>query len=600
MRSPTLSPLPFHNGAPRRLSRRSRFGLVILTCICVLIVCLFASQLALSSPPFYRSIHRLIYGHLNQETITSPEPDVWQERAEATRSAFRFAYTAYEETAYPHDELKPLSNRFQDKCVSSTVNIGLGTIVTDRMGSLNGWGASTVDSIDTMILMRFDDLVEQSLMHVSKLKLNQNEYVPFFETVIRYLGGLLSAYALTNNPVYLTHADELGMRLLPIFDTMVGLPSFSVNMQTGMGRSGWLGPFSILSEFASCQMEYRYLAHLTGRAEYIDAVDRLTDFLQDNSEHGGLFPLHFSVYNGAPASDRFSVGAQADSAYEYFLKQWLLTGKSEPRFLDMYLRSADAIIENMLYVSPSRRLLYVTDIFRPSLQPVHDFQHLSCFLSGLFALGASTIPDIDPRHAWAAEGLGHTCWITYADTATGLGPEQIAFPENGTRWVDELKRWEDLGRLGTVPGTNETTPAMPGEDLEYRVMDARYLLRPETIESIYIMWRTTGDIKWRERGWALFESIEKHAKTETAYASVADVRQLPAPPLDDLPSFFFAETLKYAYLLFTDEDLLPLDKWVLNTEAHPIPIFKWSQSETKLFSTLELQESNGTSILTLA
>ena len=116
--------------------------------------------------------------------------------------------------------------------------------------SLNGWGATLLDSIDTMILLRLDGLVEKSIIHVSKLKLDlvrdvsavihgtysifllQNSYVQFFETVIRYLGGLLSAYALTGNAIYVTHADELGMRLLPIFNTTSGLPPFSVNMHT--------------------------------------------------------------------------------------------------------------------------------------------------------------------------------------------------------------------------------------------------------------------------------------------------------------------------------------------------------------------------------
>lgn len=42
----------------------------------------------------------------------------------------------------------------------------------------------------------------------------------------------------------------------------------------------------------------------------------------------------------------------------------------------------------------------------------------------------------------------------------------------------------------------------------------------------------------------------------------------------DMESFFLAETLKYLYLLFSDNDLLPLDQIVFNTEAHPFPILK--------------------------
>ncbi|KAI0747266.1 seven-hairpin glycosidase [Irpex lacteus] len=527
-----------------------------------------ASYVEWTSHAIFHSFHNAFGGpppHHPQAPWMHPNPQsaLWKERADTVKAAFRSAYAAYERTAYPHDELRPVSNLHSD--------------------NLNGWGASLMDSIDTMMLMRLDDLVERSLVHVSKLKLDRNSYVQFFETVIRYLGGLLSAYAISGNTVYLTHADELGTRLLPIFNTTSGVAHFDETWPRGAGGIGWMGSLSILSEFASCQMEYRYLAHLTGRPEYVQAVDYITEFLQNNTEHGGLFPLQFATSTGAPSSDRFSVGAKADSAYEYLLKEWLMTGKTEPHFLDMYLKSADAIIENMLYVSPSRHLLYVTDVLRPSLHPIHDFQHLSCFLSGLFALGTATIPDVDPRHAWAAEGLGHTCWITYADTATGLGPEMMLFPQNGTRWVDELKVWEQKGREGVVPGVSEATPVTPGEHTEYRVVDSRYLLRPETIESFYIMWRTTGDSKWRDRGWALFEGIENHAMLGTAYASLADVRTVPAPHTDELPSFFFAETLKYAYLLFTDEELIPLDRWVFNTEAHPIPIFTWSETEKKLF-----------------
>ena len=60
----------------------------------------------------------------------------------------------------------------------------------------------------------------------------QNSHAPFFETVIRYLGGLLSAYALSGNPILLARADELGRKLLPVFNSPSGLPHYSVNTET--------------------------------------------------------------------------------------------------------------------------------------------------------------------------------------------------------------------------------------------------------------------------------------------------------------------------------------------------------------------------------
>ncbi|EKM55139.1 glycoside hydrolase family 47 protein [Phanerochaete carnosa HHB-10118-sp] len=496
---------------------------------------------------------------------------LWRQRAEQVKEAFVRSYEVYEEFAYPHDELRPVSDGIRD--------------------NFNGWGATLVDGFDTMILMGLDDLTNRSIAHIAKLTfvevsnsphlLHKNKQIQFFETVIRYLGGLLSAYALASQPLYLARADDLGRALIPIFNTTTGLPPFGINTKTGIGGIGWPGNSAILSEMASFQMEYRYLAHLTGRPEYVKHADFITEFLRQHEEHDGLLPLAYSLKNGEAQGKLYSVGARADSAYEYLLKQWLMTGRTEPKFLDMYLRSADAIIEYMLYISPQRKLLYATDLQRTTLRPIGDFQHLSCFLAGVFALGAATIPNVDPRHAWAAEGLAHTCWITYADAATGLGPEVIIFRGNaaGHRWVDELRSWDVRGRPGAVPGTSEATPVRGEEDREYEIHDKRYLLRPETIESFYILYRTTGAAKWRERGWAVFDAIERHTRTKNAYASIKDVNAVPAPRDDDMPSFFFAETLKYAYLLFAEEDKVPLERWTFNTEAHPFPTFTWSAWE---------------------
>ena len=150
------------------------------------------------------------------------------------------------------------------------------------------------------------------------------------------------------------------------------------------------------------------------------------------------------------------------------------------------IKSADAIIDHLLYLSPARSLLYVTDTTRVSLFPTGDFQHLSCFLSGLFALGVLTIPHdkLNERHAWAAEGLAQTCWITYADSVTGLGPERVKFANAypGQRWAKALDAWERNGRGGGMeapPGVREVKVERQQWRQEYAVSDGRYMLRPE-------------------------------------------------------------------------------------------------------------------------
>jgi len=74
--------------------------------------------------------------------------------------------------------------------------------------------------------------------------------------------------------------------------------------------------------------------------------------------------------------------------------------------------------------------------------------------------------------------------------------------------------------------------------------------------------------------WYVEQAIEKWCRTENGYAGVKDVYSVP-PQRDDVQqSFFLAETLKYLYLLFSPDDVVPLDRWVLNTEAHPLPILR--------------------------
>jgi mannosyl-oligosaccharide alpha-1,2-mannosidase len=96
-----------------------------------------------------------------------------------------------------------------------------------------------------------------------------------------------------------------------------------------------------------------------------------------------------------------------------------------------------------------------------------------------------------------------------------------------------------------------------------------YRLRPEAIESVFIMYRITGDETWRAKGWAMFDAVDRATRTEIANAGIKDVTSQLLEQEDTMESFWLAETLKYYYLLFSEPDLISLDDYVLNTEAHP-------------------------------
>ena len=182
-------------------------------------------------------------------------------------------------------------------------------------------------------------------------------------------------------------------------------------------------------------------------------------------------------------------------------------------------------------------------------------------------------------HMIAAEGLAMGCWLSYADQPTGLGPEIMRMvslvdkKNQATLWIDAMVKWKWSGKRGSPPGTSARRPTMNRKEQDYVVWRAEYLLRPETIESFYIMWKVTGDARWRQRGWLIYQAIERETRTEAGYAILQSV-VVKNSRKDEMPSFFLAETLKYLYLLFREDDVLPLDKWVMNTEGHPLPVFE--------------------------
>jgi mannosyl-oligosaccharide alpha-1,2-mannosidase len=140
-----------------------------------------------------------------------------------------------------------------------------------------------------------------------------------------------------------------------------------------------------------------------------------------------------------------------------------------------------------------------------------------------------------------AKGITNTCHESYDRTDTKLGPEAFRFSDAvEARALKQNERY--------------------------------YILRPETVESYFLLWRLTKDPKYREWGWQMVQALDTTCKVEGGYSGVRNVYQVGGQKDDVQQSFFLAETLKYLYLLFSDDDLISLDQWVFNTEAHPLPV----------------------------
>jgi mannosyl-oligosaccharide alpha-1,2-mannosidase len=87
---------------------------------------------------------------------------------------------------------------------------------------------------------------------------------------------------------------------------------------------------------------------------------------------------------------------------------------------------------------------------------------------------------------------------------------------------------------------------------------------------MFILYRITGDESLRESAWNMFQTIDNHTKTEYGNTALEDITTIPPMKGNSMESFWTAETLKYFYLIFSPPDVVSLDEFVFNTEAHPL------------------------------
>lgn len=233
-----------------------------------------------------------------------------------------------------------------------------------------------------------------------------------------------------------------------------------------------------------------------------------------------------------------SMGALADSFYEYLLKYWIYKNKSDSDLLKMYLDAMKSVQEQLMDTTASN-LTYFGEFKSNRLDKKMD--HLACFSGGLLALTSSikSLSKEEQNHYFdLAKRITHTCHESYIRTPTRLGPEAFHFERS-----------------------EQEAMAVKNEE-KY------YILRPEVIEAYFYLWRFTKDEKYRDWAWDAAQALEKHCRTENGYSGIKDVYDPTAVKDDVQQTFLFAETFKYLFLIFSDDDVLPLDKYVLNTEAH--------------------------------
>ncbi len=411
------------------------------------------------------------------------------------RTEFLHAWSNYERYAWGQDALQPLSKTGHDW-------YGQSLFMTP------------VDALDTLILMRFDAEAERARsLIVSDLSFDRDIYVKNFEITMRLLGGLLSSYQLTGDQRLLSLAEDLGNRLLPVFNSPTGLPYVYVNLRTGQTRDSVTNP----AETGTLLLEFGTLSKLTGRPVFYEKAKRaLVETFRRRSPLG-LVGQSINVETGAWTNTDSHISGGIDSYYEYLWKCWLLFGDKDCR--DMWGASIPAV-NKYLADEIGGELWYGHADMQTGKRTKTTYGALDAFFPALLALSG------DLERARRLQASSFKMWDLH-----GIEPEMLDYKT-------------------------------------MRVVAGSYHLRPEIIESTYYLYHYTGDREYRRMGEKMFDDFVKYCRTDAGYAALADV--ISKQQLDEMQSFVLAETFKYFYLLFAPPKTLKFDKVIFNTEAHPL------------------------------
>jgi mannosidase alpha-like ER degradation enhancer 2 len=456
--------------------------------------------------------------------LSTASPALAQTRTrlqQQVRAEFLHAWDGYKKYAWGHDDLKPLSKTYHDWYAEPLL-------------------MTPVDALDTMILMGLNDEAKSTREYIAThLSFAKDIEVQNFEITIRLLGGLLSSYQMTGDKRLLNLAEDLGNRLLPVFESPTGLPYRYVNLKTGKVRGNVTNP----AEAGTLLIEFGTLAKLTNRPVFYEKAKRALTEIYRRRSPIGLVGTWINVETGQWTNTDSHISGAIDSYYEYLLKCAILFDDQECR--RMWEDSIAAINR------------YLRDETRGRVAP----------------------------ELW----YGHADMNTGKRTDATYGALDAFFPAVLALAGDYEKARDLQASSFNMWNLQRIEP----EELNYQTMQIvspGYPLRPEIIESTYYLFhfaakeedrrRGRGSAKlntnvsslvanaYQTMGATMWRDFVQHCRTEAGYAALKSV--VTKEKSDSMQSFLFAETFKYFYLLFAPARTLDFDHVIFNTEAHPV------------------------------
>ncbi|KAF9605954.1 hypothetical protein IFM89_021280 [Coptis chinensis] len=481
-------------------------------------------------------------------------PEEARKLRDEVRDMFYHAFGGYMKHAFPLDELRPLTCAGED--------------------SLGGYALTLIDSLDTLALLGDREQFATAVEWIgNNLRFDINKTVSVFETTIRVLGGLLSAHLIASDfatgmrvPSYddqlLNLSEDLALRLLPAFDTPTGIPFGSVNLLHGVDENESKARcvvFIMLEKFRCpcpatgghlithvttiiAEVGLRMLKHITSTAGggtltlEFGVLSRLTnntvfEQVTKNAVRGiwarrseiNLVGAHINVFTGEWTQKDAGIGTSIDSFYEYLLKAYILFGEEEYLFM---FREAYKAVMHYLYNDP-----WYVEVNMNSAAIVWPlFNSLQAFWPGLQVLAGDIDPAIRTHNAF------FSVWKKYGFTPEGF----------------------NLATFTVQQGQKS------------------YPLRPELMESTYLLYKATRDPRYLDAGRDMITSLQYGARCPCGYCHISDVESHKQE--DHMESFFLAETVKYLWLLFDlaagPDNLVENGpyKYIFTTEGHLLPI----------------------------
>lgn len=387
---------------------------------------------------------------------------------------------------------------------------------------------SPIDAYSTLYLMGLKDEAKEIENYVvDSLDFNKNIDAKIFEVNIRILGGLLSMYELSGNEQVLEKAVDFADRMLPAFNTETGIPTYWVNLKTKEKRGDTVN----VAEAGTYTFEMGILSYYTKDPKYYQAGKKATLAIYNRRSEIGLIGDVIDVNTGEWVSKVSHICAGVDSYYEYLYKSYLLFG--DPELGKIWDESVRKINE---YIAEEyNNSLYYGRVDMNTGEPVSSVITLyDAFFPAILAISGDLSRAGRLQQTW--DGI-----------------------------------WNKYGLEPMVYDYKKQTPNYPAYDLN-----------PEIIESAYYLYHLTKDKKYLDMSKQYWSDVKEYCRNDVAFHSISNVETME--PKNYMPTFFFAETLKYFFLTFSHDENNPdfFDEHMFNTEAHQFRRSSFDKNEAKI------------------